>query len=303
MKLANLFICIGAQKAGTSWLYSVLAGDNRLQMPMFLKEVHFFDYVHGNAVLINRWRATWLRRLAKEKRFKDVLAAYLHHGAAHVFPNRELRPLFHQVSLCLRRLDDSWYVDYLRCDGSKVFSVDITPCYAVVDREGFAHMARVSDNLKLLFILRDPVDRIRSAIIQDVKNRSDAEEQMHKLVRESAVELKRRADSRHIRRRSDYLATLREIAGAGLMDHLKIVFYSDIVSAPVDVIDDVYAHMGLERHEDVDSAIGRFVHRSPSVRIAEDFFDVMRPMYAPMLAAIDREYVRLPNEWKQRYGI
>ena len=38
------FICIGAQKAGTTWLYSMLSQNPSVFLPP-IKEIHFFDYI------------------------------------------------------------------------------------------------------------------------------------------------------------------------------------------------------------------------------------------------------------------
>ena len=39
-----LFLCIGAQKAGTSWLFQQLTEHPALWLPT-LKELHFFDHL------------------------------------------------------------------------------------------------------------------------------------------------------------------------------------------------------------------------------------------------------------------
>ena len=50
------FLCIGAHKAGTDWLYAMLAQNPGVFLPP-VKEIHFFDFVR---VPENRW---WIRRM------------------------------------------------------------------------------------------------------------------------------------------------------------------------------------------------------------------------------------------------
>ena len=56
-KLSNVLVCIGAQKAGTSWLFQNLTKDERFAKCMFAKEVHYFDHLYKNSPHLNNWRA------------------------------------------------------------------------------------------------------------------------------------------------------------------------------------------------------------------------------------------------------
>ena len=48
------FICIGAQKAGTTWLYENLNGHPDVWMPP-VKEFHYFNRVRANEALLGDW--------------------------------------------------------------------------------------------------------------------------------------------------------------------------------------------------------------------------------------------------------
>ena len=57
-----MLFCIGAQKAGTSWLYTLLATHPECHLPV--KEVHYFDTV----VDAKRAGAVFKRRNAKAEK-------------------------------------------------------------------------------------------------------------------------------------------------------------------------------------------------------------------------------------------
>ena len=75
------FLCIGAQKAGTSWLNSVLLEHPQIFMPP-INELHYFDRRHRNAPI--RIRQIQLARNAiRRERKRDApdqnYLAYLDH--------------------------------------------------------------------------------------------------------------------------------------------------------------------------------------------------------------------------------
>jgi hypothetical protein len=42
---------------------------------------------------------------------------------------------------------------------ARLFAGEITPSYAVLNEEGFRRVRRINSDIKLVFIMRDPVDR------------------------------------------------------------------------------------------------------------------------------------------------
>ena len=53
--IENLFVCVGAQKAGTTWLARVLEDHPEIFMTP-VKEIHYFDHVAGITNHLNRRR-------------------------------------------------------------------------------------------------------------------------------------------------------------------------------------------------------------------------------------------------------
>ena len=107
------FLGIGAQKAGTTWLYQHLAAHPQITFPAG-KEVHYWDLLESG-----------------------------------------------------RRSEPStWYLEqFTRPARPDVRMGDITPAYAVLQPETVARIAALLPRLKLIFILRNPMERAWSAAL------------------------------------------------------------------------------------------------------------------------------------------
>jgi hypothetical protein len=152
----TFLVCVGAMKAATSWLYAQLRALPAVVVSP-LKEVHFFDARFPDNALMDA-DALAMARL----RF---------HMAQPGDPvdNLRRRPAF-QASLDRVRMiwDDDAYLEHfvgLARPETRLFA-DITPAYAVIGAEGFAFMRKLlaaqGMRVKILFVMRDPVERLWS---------------------------------------------------------------------------------------------------------------------------------------------
>jgi hypothetical protein len=159
----TLFFGVGAQKAATSWLDAYLRRHPEICMPI-RKEQHYWSTLAG---VDGRDRAARARRkIAKI----------------------EARPLWERLTRPARRrrVDEAWrlsermltdrrgdhgaYADVLfqAWAGQPVVG-EITPAYALLGTEYFAEMAGLNPDTRFIFILRDPVARLVSAVNMNVR--------------------------------------------------------------------------------------------------------------------------------------
>ncbi len=134
------FLCVGAQKGGTSWLYRQLALHPDFWMPP-VKELHYLD------------------NLSRTKRLS---------------PPR----LRDEHDVCflesMRRLSAQQYIDlenYGRLFKHKgaLLSGDISPAYSILSEEVIERVVRYFPNLKVIFLARDPVERAWSQLSMGVR--------------------------------------------------------------------------------------------------------------------------------------
>jgi len=137
------FLCVGAQKAGTSWLYRQLEQHPDFWMPP-VKELHYFDELSRvPAVACARPRGDRDRRFLEN--IKDLSAR--------------------------SHLDLEDYARLFEPKGS-LLSGDITPAYSMLSDEVIERIVDRFPNLKVIFLARDPVERAWSQLSMGVRLRN-----------------------------------------------------------------------------------------------------------------------------------
>lgn len=100
----TLLFCVGATKAGTSWLYSYFAGHPAFYLRS-VKELHYF-YAHETEA---SWPLTWLKNHIAEFR-EDIPGTSAERAAYRTVRLRDCREL---AKLLRNPLDEEAYVAYL----------------------------------------------------------------------------------------------------------------------------------------------------------------------------------------------
>jgi len=152
---------VGCQKGGTTWLHSQLLKYENVNLG-FCKEYHFFDryYLQGKS---SNFKLRWMKSIIKGlvANPKDL-------------PGKDaLEYLF------FTKNEDSYYhyFDHLysKCEKTSLVG-DITPAYSALREEHFSIMKSKLEsfgfNVKVVFFMRDPVERIWSQIRMNKKKRS-----------------------------------------------------------------------------------------------------------------------------------
>ena len=130
---------VGAQKAGTTWLYEYIKSDSKSNMGM-LKEYHIWD-----AVLK-----------------PELCSNYLSKN-----PNSDIAKfrLRHQMQFNLNAYEN--YFNSL-INNEKLITGDITPSYSVLSMNDFLYIkeriVNAGFNIKVVYLMRDPVQRCWSAM-------------------------------------------------------------------------------------------------------------------------------------------
>ncbi len=155
------FLCIGAQKAGTSWLYANLVQHPGIWMPP-IKELHFFNHLfvpeHRSWT---RWHIqTGVNRALKwhaennEKVDLSFIKYLVELGSDELFTENWYRRAFDRPSA-----------------RDKVVG-DITPEYSTIPEPGLAYLRQLLGTVKIIYIIRNPVDRALSQIRMNLQRRS-----------------------------------------------------------------------------------------------------------------------------------
>ncbi len=152
----TLLFCVGATKAGTGWLFDHLSrhADCHLRS---IKELHYFnaldDRRRARQVTLHRARAA---RAAQALRDRPAQGRALARLADHEA----------WLSVLSRPGEDrAAYLGYLT-DGRQGQRIvgDFTPAYATLPVDRLAAMARLGPDVRMVYLMRDPVDRLWSHV-------------------------------------------------------------------------------------------------------------------------------------------
>jgi hypothetical protein len=149
-------IVIGAQKAGTTWLYSMLK-QNKGVATAFQKEVHYFDNLCNPNFKFARYRRLILERLQKlEQSDRPEQKEYLNYclDPATAFTDEWYRNIFLKKPRNRRLL----------ASGKKLAFLDASPSYMTIPDQGVAHMASATGRTEPILLVRDPVKRMISGL-------------------------------------------------------------------------------------------------------------------------------------------
>ncbi|PWE30897.1 hypothetical protein C4N9_03855 [Pararhodobacter marinus] len=288
----SLFLCIGAQKAGTSWLHDVLRHHSMTRTgPM--KELHYFDGLYGPSQIGDKMRR---RRLA-------TLDAKGKAGEA-----ARVRRL--QQAVDQHDLTHQGYVDVVS-KGLKPgqVAIDTTPAYAFLPGEAFRAMAGLGDT-RFLFILREPVARFWSSVrmrVDDARGPKAGPKAADIAARDlSFEEACRRLLDTWIEvpagghwQRSDYARTLDCLTASVPAERRKVIFFETLFQR--DTVDGIQDFLGLHR-EELDLLDARNVGQDATMRpdqIAR-LTELLRPQYDAVCKAMGEAAV--PGKWHARFA-
>ena len=149
------FLGIGSQKGGTGWLRDHLAPHPSVWLPP-MGELHYFDGRFAS-------RAERLRTRLDGLLAKRVI------GARRKVDARDVAFMRHAVTYTGGPIDVAWYAQLFAPKGAAI-SGDITPAYSTLQDDMVASIARAFPTLKIVFLIRDPVDRFWSQLAMRIRN-------------------------------------------------------------------------------------------------------------------------------------
>lgn len=271
------FLGIGAQKAGTSWLHECLKKHSEIWLPPE-KEIHYFDrnpkystpnFLHPDQPILRFFGKEMWNGIYRNK-CKDVFKD--HRKNPEIF-RWYLKYLYLPCS-------DDWYASLFEQGRSKIRG-EITPAYSVLDAQDVQHVRDLMPDCKIIFILRNPIERAWSQfrfLVRMGRMNPDA----------SFDEFKTWVDSPDQKDRSAYLDTIDKWTGAFSSAQVLTCFYDDIVAQPQNLLRSTLEFLGAKSD---DTTIGAILQRgrvnvSPEIDIPDEFKKYLLEVYASDLVRL-----------------
>lgn len=287
----TILYCVGATKAGTSWLYRYLHDHPDCAMPA-VKEAHYWDTFADEAR--DKQLAAFRLRLRELRALKSEAEE-----AGRGWQVRNVDRRIADMKSLMAVLDgdragDLGYAAWLLSgpEGAAVVG-EMTPHYATLPDEMLKRMVRLSPTTKFIFMIRDPLDRLWSHIRMQARRQQQAHEVYEKKANNILYRMLNRGQETHILERGDYpgiIAKLRRVVPKG---RLLVQFAEDLFTK--DGIARVCAFLGIAP---ADAMPEKPVHAGPEVVM----LDKLRPKALKMLNEhyewVARNVGPLPQRWQ-----
>jgi len=228
------FICIGAQRSGTTWLYETLIRHPDVFLPP-IKELHYFDSLDQTVPIGYRFHEKKYRLRMRNTCLKSLFES---------FQGKVNHPALVRSFWKTYFLGDgsiTWYQN-LFSQAAKEGKVtgEITPAYSMLSMEYIRELKQLNSDLKILYILRNPIDRSFSQATKD-------------LIRAKNLKAEDVSDNDFINffksdicyRRSDYLSSLQNFREVFKDDQFLICFFDEIQSNPEALIKRICDFIGV----------------------------------------------------------
>jgi hypothetical protein len=151
----NLFLSVGAMKAGTTWLFSVLSRHPALHFTPE-KELHYFHHKY-----VDR------RILSAPRRLQNAKDRYLTRFDPQKTPiDRVRRDLHWACAYLADPVDDHWYRNQFQLrppqQTGQTWCCDFSNLHALLPVEAWPQIESQCTKLRVLYTLRDPIRRLWS---------------------------------------------------------------------------------------------------------------------------------------------
>lgn len=284
VNIENLIVCVGAQKAGTTWLARALARHPDIFVTP-VKEIHYFDHVRGITNHLND-----RKRRSRHRKYHQKLWTQPHRFSA----NRALGPWYRDYMAS--PIDDAWYGRLFAVRTGRRFAMEATPEYALIGREGFGHLKGLAPGVKALFIMRNPVARAWSQVLHHCRSVG------HDVAGLSDPDLIALVDSERFEALGDYRRTIEDLTAVLAHDRFALAFYEDIHRDRPAALARICDFIGAGFDAGWFQASERPVNVSQPGRMPDRVRAHLVAKYRDQAAWIDASHGPLPASWQQTFG-
>lgn len=239
--IENLFLSTGAMKAGTTWVYDKLQHNPNIHFSKE-KEIYYFSHIDGiaNSLSLDK-------RKQRAKKAIRTSSRALKTGELSLPEHMENIDWY--LNYTANEVNDTWYFNLFEealIKDPTQYIADFSNLTCFLSNEGWSHVRNVAKRIKVIYILRNPIDRLWSHYkfhLQFVN---------HKEMKspEENIELFRRITSKPwFYRNSLYSVNIKNMKEFLNEDEFKIYYLDDISSNPESYLKDIEDFIGVDNHD------------------------------------------------------
>lgn len=281
MATQTLIYCVGAAKAGTSWLFDYLYHHPETYFPT-VKELNYWNSIgigfggYYRKVVKSRIEAIAARHDETPEDEVDLRAYQIQNMA-------DLNEWL--VTFDGKTRDDKAYLGFIGAGLTDAALIgDFSPAYALLKPEFFAQMAESHPNVKFLYLLREPVDRLWSHCRMDAG--AGAEQMVDRFLD---------GEERDLARRSNYRRTIRNLMKAVPDDRVHVELYERLFSE--DAMTRLCDFLDIDYRP---ADFGARIHASPKAALDPARRGAVEKALGSQYNFIENFLGALPGEWTER---
>jgi hypothetical protein len=284
-----MFVVIGAQKAGTTWLHTNLRIHDELWLP-WEKELHYFDEKRDD-------RSSLLRRARRDRRWRRQFK----HQVRMLRKDFSTEHLRWSARYLTRRPDDEWYLSLFE-PGARAGLVtgEITPNYSALPGDRVAVAKRLLPDAKIVFLMRHPVERAWSAAMMGVlRGRRGLERVKARREAPTTTEsaLLEHAHEQGSVERTDYVRALDNWSAHYDADRIFVGFLEDIHFQPASLLAAVCSFLGVSDRDDW-PALRTRVYSGSADTISSSFASRLAAHYDPLVSELQSRIGSYASWWR-----
>lgn len=188
--------------------------------------------------------------------------------------------------------NDEWYGRIFACAPAGALCGEISPDYAVLPDDGIQHIVRLQPRVKIIFIMRDPIERGWSHLRMG-ESQGTAQSVPHL----------QRISKAAFMAYSDYAATIARYRSHISPDNFLMLFFDDVVSRPQQLLREICSFLGVDYGRAAFDTADRAVNVGQQKGMDEEIYAEFREAFAPLyerLLQLDHAVIR---QWyRKHYG-
>lgn len=283
----TLLFCVGATKAGTSWLYDHLSKHPQCHFRS-IKELHYFS-LKSAAQFDGALRGVDRKIVEMQARLGVVPDERKPIVAQRLADLIEWRAV-----LAHRAIDLPAYRAYLTANAGQARLVgDVTPAYGLMSQADLTRLSQVAADTRFVYLIRDPLARLWSHVrMTAARAAPDRFAQVAEAQMAAILDGDLSGEGKGIVVRGDYAAILEKLTRAVPVKSLLVLFQEELMTLPG--IAKLSAHLGLTP---VAADLGRWVHEGKSLALPEALRTRALLWLRPQYEYVATMFPALPQAW------
>ena len=276
------FIGIGAQKAGTTWLHKRLS-----ELPDFshtpLKELHYFDRSKKYPSIQKLTETYTIKRIINPLwLFKALKQTYLKRNT------NEERKWYKKWYFS--NYNNDWYLSLF--DNLQNIKGEITPSYSMLDIEDIKEMHSIAPDAKIIFLIRNPIERAWSQYRFQHKKKNDKDfEFIINFIDSETQEL-----------RSNYKRTIENYLLYYKKEQFKVFFFDEIINTPNNLLHKIVEYLGGNTQNiDKYCNVNLKVNISRKIQIPSEVLQHLKAKYKSDIIYLNQKYGSYAKKWYNDY--